>query len=46
LEMPIRLGTPFDKMETPAFLDPVLREAGPSFAVSIGLALRYLEDNE
>lgn len=44
LEMPITLGTPFDKMETPAFLENVLREAGLSFAVTIGLALRELED--
>ncbi len=43
LEMPVSFGTPFDKMETPAFLENVMREAGPSFAVTIGLALRELE---
>lgn len=46
LEMPVSLGTPFDKMETPAFLEKVMREAGPSFAVTIGLALRQLENLE
>jgi len=44
LKMEVVLGTPFDKMETPAFLENVLRSAGPSFAVSIGLALRALEE--
>lgn len=44
LEMPVSFGTPFDKMETPAFLENVMREAGPSFAVTIGLALRELEN--
>lgn len=46
LEMPVSVGTPFDKMETPAFLENVMREAGPSFAVTIGLALRQLESLE
>lgn len=45
LEMSVSLGRPFDKMETPAFMDNVLQDAGTSFAVSIGLALRLLEDN-
>lgn len=43
-EMPVVVGLPFTKMETPAFLERVLTEAGPSFAVSIGLALRQLEE--
>jgi Tfp pilus assembly PilM family ATPase len=38
------LGLPFDKVEAPAFLNNVLKEAGPEFAVAIGLALRKLED--
>lgn len=42
LEMEIKLGDPFKKLEAPAFLDPVLQEAGPSFAVAIGVALRDL----
>lgn len=42
--IPVSLGTPFDKTETPAFLGNVLQSAGPSFAVALGLALRGLEE--
>ncbi|HRZ30485.1 MAG TPA: pilus assembly protein PilM [Candidatus Paceibacterota bacterium] len=42
--VPVVLGLPFDKVEAPAFLNNVLKEAGPEFAVAIGLALRKLED--
>ena len=39
-------GNPFMKTETPAFLEKVLRDTGPEFAVAVGLALRKLsEDN-
>jgi type IV pilus assembly protein PilM len=38
------LADPFSKLEYPAFLENVLKEAGPAFAVSIGLALRRLQD--
>lgn len=37
------LGTPFDKVEAPAFLGDVLKVAGPEFSVAVGLALRELE---
>ncbi len=40
LEVEVRLGDPFKKLDAPAFLEPVLGEAGPSFAVAIGVALR------
>lgn len=40
LEMEVKLGNPFKKLEAPAFLEPVLGEAGPSFSVAIGVALR------
>jgi type IV pilus assembly protein PilM len=43
--VPVALGTPFDKTETPAFLGNILTEAGPVFAVALGLALRGLEEN-
>jgi len=43
-DVPVEKGNPFDKVETPAFLDGVLTEAGPSFAVSVGLALRKLQE--
>jgi type IV pilus assembly protein PilM len=42
--VPVVLGLPFDKVEAPAFLNNLLKEAGPEFAVAIGLALRKLED--
>lgn len=42
--VPVLPGLPFDKVEAPAFLNNVLKEAGPEFAVAIGLALRKLED--
>jgi type IV pilus assembly protein PilM len=38
------LGHPFGKLATPAFIEQVLRETGPEFAVAIGLALRKLQD--
>lgn len=44
LQMEIVIGRPFDRMETPAFLENVLLQAGPSFSVAIGLALRKLEE--
>lgn len=40
------LGDPFGKTEAPAFLEPVLRTAGPEFAVAIGIALRKLQESE
>jgi len=33
---------PFQKLETPAFLQDTLRDGGPEFTVAIGLALRRL----
>ncbi len=45
IEIPVTVGTPFDKVEAPAFLTNILTESGPSFAVAIGLALRALEEN-
>lgn len=38
------LGNPFGKLSTPAFIEDVLAETGPEFAVAIGLALRKLQD--
>lgn len=42
--IPVSLADPFSKVEYPAFLETVLKDAGPSFAVAIGLALRRLQD--
>ena len=44
--VPVVMGDPFSKVEFPAFLENVLKQAGPSFAVAIGLALRRLQDLE
>ncbi|MEX0933694.1 MAG: type IV pilus assembly protein PilM [Candidatus Paceibacterota bacterium] len=35
---------PFSRVETPAFLDPTLKSIGPNFSVSLGVALRKLEE--
>jgi type IV pilus assembly protein PilM len=37
------MGSPFNRVEAPAFLEPVLEQVGPSFAVATGLALRGLQ---
>ncbi len=41
--VPVQIGNPFQRVETPAFLENVLRDAGPQFTVALGLALRYLQ---
>ncbi len=38
----IEIADPFNKVVTPAFLDDILKEVGPEFTVSTGLALRQL----
>ena len=43
LKMDSEMADPFNKIRTPAFLDDVLKEIGPEFAVAVGLALRGLE---
>ena len=42
LEAEIIAAHPFEKAKTPAFLEETLKDAGPEFSVSIGLALRGL----
>ena len=37
---------PFNKLETPAFLTEEFAQAGPEFAVAIGIALRRLQELE
>ncbi len=44
LEREVVLADPFAKTETPAFIEGVLREVGPSFSVAVGLALRKLQE--
>lgn len=43
-ETDVVLADPFAKLETPAFLEEMLRQAGPSFAVAVGVALRRLQE--
>jgi len=43
LEIESVVADPFEKIKTPAFLDDILKEIGPEFAVAVGLALRGLE---
>jgi len=43
LEIESVVANPFETIKTPAFLDDVLKEIGPEFAVAVGLALRGLE---
>ena len=44
LEISSQIANPFSKVKTPAFLDDILKEIGPEFAVAVGLALRGLEE--
>ncbi|MBI2046299.1 MAG: pilus assembly protein PilM [Parcubacteria group bacterium] len=44
IDAEIILGDPFGKVEAPAFLSPMLKDAGPEFAVSVGLALRKIQE--
>ncbi len=44
LQIPVELGNPFSKVDFPAFLEKVLRETGPEFAVAVGVALRRLQE--
>ncbi len=43
-ETQVEIADPFSKVEYPAFLEEVLRNAGPEFSVAIGLALRKLQE--
>jgi type IV pilus assembly protein PilM len=43
-ETPVEIADPFSKVEYPAFLDEVLKTAGPEFTVAIGLAIRKLQE--
>ncbi|MSU45178.1 MAG: type IV pilus assembly protein PilM [Candidatus Zambryskibacteria bacterium] len=39
-------GNPFEKVVAPAFLENVLKETGPEFAVAVGVALRRLQEQD
>ncbi|OHA84848.1 MAG: hypothetical protein A2591_00760 [Candidatus Yonathbacteria bacterium RIFOXYD1_FULL_52_36] len=38
------MGNPFERVETPAFMETTLKDAGPEFAVAIGLGLKALQE--
>ncbi|NQV92930.1 pilus assembly protein PilM [Candidatus Kaiserbacteria bacterium] len=40
----VTIADPFSKTQTPAFLEEVLKEVGPEFAVAVGVALRKLQE--
>lgn len=44
IQTEIRLADPFGKTQAPAFLEQILKEAGPEFSVAVGLALRRLQE--
>lgn len=44
-EKDVALADPFSKVAYPAFLADTLKEAGPSFSVAIGIALRRLNES-
>ncbi|MBP9757997.1 MAG: type IV pilus assembly protein PilM [Candidatus Pacebacteria bacterium] len=43
LNAQVSIADPFSRTEAPAFLTKVLKEIGPGFSVSVGLALRSLK---
>lgn len=44
LKTEVVIANPFSKVSTPAFLENILKETGPEFAVALGLALRKLSE--
>lgn len=44
LHAQVEIANPFSRTESPAFLEGVLRDIGPGFAVATGLALRELRN--
>lgn len=43
-ETEVVMGNPFGKVEAPAFLSDILKQAGLDFAVAVGVALRKLQE--
>ncbi len=44
LKVEVISGDPFGKVETPAFLEEILKVTGPEFTVAVGCALRCLQE--
>ncbi len=46
LGLEVTKGNPFSRIITPSFMQPILRDIGPSFAVAVGLALHEITSNQ
>lgn len=46
LKMPVSIGNPWQSIEYPPELEPVIRKLGTSFSVAIGLALNGIESEK
>lgn len=44
MNIDVEMAHPFTRTEAPAFLESVLKEIGPGFAVAVGLAMRALQN--
>lgn len=44
LELEVEIAQPFSHVQAPAFLEDTLKNAGPDFAVALGVALRSLHE--
>lgn len=44
MSVQVEAAHPFEKVQAPAFLNEVLTEVGPEFAVAVGIALRRMQD--
>ncbi len=44
INVPVKIGEPFSRVETPVFLKDTLKIAGPEFAVAIGLAIKAIQE--
>jgi len=44
IQTEVRMADPFGKAQAPAFLEGILKEAGPEFSVAVGLGLRRLQE--
>ncbi|MDP4020992.1 MAG: pilus assembly protein PilM, partial [Candidatus Adlerbacteria bacterium] len=44
IQAEVRMADPFGKTQAPAFLEGILKEAGPEFSVAVGLGLRRLQE--
>jgi type IV pilus assembly protein PilM len=44
--LPVMHADPFAKVAYPAFLEDTLKQAGPAFAVAVGVALRAFQKNQ